>query len=279
MVKNCLDQMKFFLEKRRKGKSNFYAYWSTRFNGFDKGANGLTLYKKFFKALLEIINSLGGDGYMADGLVVWGRVIGWLGDKRYLDAVSLTRPDIRDSSIAWRTHTACWASRLACNVQGDFLEIGCYEGYSASVLREFLGRDFTAYWGSRQYFWFDRFHGGGCQKSIALDQTESLDICQRRASRFSDVEIIVGNVLETLVDDDRFASRKFAFVHFDLNDFEVEFEVLKFVMERVVKGGVLLFDDFSMVPFSTQNALYRKFFKSCNLEVLELPTGQGLVVV
>ena len=186
---------------------------------------------------------------------------------------------MRDSSIAWRAHVACWASRLACDVPGDFLEIGCYEGYTASVLRGFLGNDFTACERRRRYFWFDRFHGGGCQKSIALDQTESLDICQRRASRFSDVEIIVGNVLETLVDDDRFASRKFAFVHFDLNDFEVEFEVLKFVMERVVKGGVLLFDDFSMVPFSTQNALYRKFFKSCNLEVLELPTGQGLVVV
>ena len=104
---NCFALMAFFLEKRKKGRSGFHAYWSTRFNSFDKGANDLTLYKRFFEALLEIINVLGGDGYMADGLVVWGRVIGWISDKRYLNAVSSSRPGLRDSSIAWRTHTAC----------------------------------------------------------------------------------------------------------------------------------------------------------------------------
>ena len=56
--------MKFFLEKSKKGKSGFHAFWTTRFNGFDKGANGPTTYKRFFEALLEIINSLG-------GMVLW----------------------------------------------------------------------------------------------------------------------------------------------------------------------------------------------------------------
>ena len=105
----------------------------------------------------------------------------------------------------------------------------------------------------RSLFW------RGLPKTIALDQAESLSICQRRASRFSDVEIIVVNVLEPLVGGDKFAPREFAFLRFDLSDFKVEFEVLKFVMKRVVKGGVLLFDDFSKVPFLTQNASYRKF--------------------
>ena len=63
-----------------------------------------------------------------------------------------------------------------------------------------------------------------------------------------------------------------------MNDFQVEFEVLKFVMKRVVKGSVILFDDFSMVPFAQQNAAYRKFFRFLDLEILELPAGQGLVV-
>lgn len=268
-----------FLGKKEKGKSGFHAFWSTRFNGFDKGANGLRVCKRFFETLLEIINSLGGDAFMADGLVVWGRVIGWISDKRYLNAVSSSQSNLRDSSIAWRTHVACWASRLACNIQGDFLEIGCYEGYTASVLRGFLGDDFTTYGVGRKYFWFDRFSGGGSQKIVVLDQSESFEVCQRRASRFPEVEIVGGDVLEALVDSDRFSSRQFAFVHFDLNDFQVEFEVLKFVMRRVSKGSVLLFDGFSMVPFSKQNASYRDFFKSLNLEVLELPTGQGLVVV
>ena len=69
------------------------------------------------------------------------------------------------------------------------------------------------------------------------------------ALRFSDVEIIVVNVLEPLVGGDKFAPREFAFLRFDLNDFKVEFEVLKFVMKRVVKGVVLLLTTFLRFRF------------------------------
>ena len=85
--------------------------------------------------------------------------------------------------------------------------------------------------------------------------------------------------METLVRGSSFSSKQFAFVHFDLNDFQVEFEVLKFVMKRVVKASVILIDDFSMVPFSQQNVAYRKFFRFLDLEILELPAGKGLVLV
>lgn len=271
--------MSVFLEQRKKGETGFSAFWSPRFNSFDGGVRGSDFYSKLFESVLEGIAKLGGDGFMADGLVVWGRVIGWIRDSRYLDAVSSSQPDVRDASIAWRTHAACWASRLACNVQGDFLEIGCYEGYTASVLRSFLGDDFTVYGSRRKYFWFDRFAGGGSQKTVALDQSKSFTVCQQRASRFMDVEVVKGDVLKTIVDNPGFSSRQIAFAHFDLNDFEVEFRVLEFIIKRMAKGGVLLFDDFSMIPFTEQNAAYRDYFKSLNLEVLELPTGQGLVVV
>ena len=268
-----------FLKQDQKAGSRFQVYWSSRFNSFDGGVRGSDFYQQFYRSVFDGISALGGDSFMADGLIVWGRVIGWIRDKRYINAVLSSQPDVRDSSIAWRTHTACWASRLACNVQGDFLEVGCYEGYTASVLRDFLEEDFTVFGGKRKYFWFDRFAGGGSQKTLPLDQSSSYEKCNKRASKFSDVEVVKGDILETLVNNDSFSSRQFAFVHFDLNDFDVEFEVLKFVMKRIAKGGVLLFDDFAMVPFTEQNNSYRQYFKSLNLEVLELPTGQGLVVV
>ena len=43
--------------------------------------------QRFFETLLEVINLLGGDGFMVDGFVVWGRVIGWINDSRFLNAV------------------------------------------------------------------------------------------------------------------------------------------------------------------------------------------------
>ena len=55
--------------------------------------------------------------------------------------------------------------------------------------------------------------------------------------------------MEPLVGGDKFAPREFAFLRFDLNDFKVEFEVLKFVMKRVVKGVVLLLTTFLRFRF------------------------------
>ena len=142
------------------------------------------VYKRFYETLLEVISTLGGDGFMADGLVVWGRIIGWIHDKRYLNAVASSRPDLRDSSIAWRTHTACWASRLACNVQGDFLEIGCYEGYSVCFER-FSGEDFTVYGGRKCSG--STVSRWGFAKYEPLDQLNSLRYVKKGRSRFSDI--------------------------------------------------------------------------------------------
>ena len=82
---SCCDEI--FLAKEKKGKSNYYAFWTTWFNGFDKSANSMARCQRFFETLLEVINLLGVDGFMVDGFVVWGRVIGWINDSRFLNAV------------------------------------------------------------------------------------------------------------------------------------------------------------------------------------------------
>ena len=49
-------------------------------NSLDKGL--------FLKDLVQKARQLGGDCFISDGLFAWGRVIGWIRDKKFLDATS-----------------------------------------------------------------------------------------------------------------------------------------------------------------------------------------------
>ena len=97
-----------------------------------------------------------------------------------------------------------------------------------------------------------------------------------RAENFDDVLVVQGNVLSTYIEDK--LVEKIAFAHFDLNDFETEMKILEKAVQNTSNGSVFLFDDFAMLPFREQNKKYRTFFREKGLEILELPTGQGLVI-
>lgn len=98
--------------------------------------------------MADTANQLGGDSYLSDGLLAWGRVIGWFRDPKFIDSCNSADIDgknFANSAIAWRTNIACWAATQALSVEGDFFEFGCYEGYSAAVIRSFVGERFTQY--------------------------------------------------------------------------------------------------------------------------------------
>ena len=269
-------------EQLIKPSGKFSVFYSHRLVAF-AGPDGMSYLRKVYSVLMEAAFRLGGDIYLSDGIFAWGRVIGWIRDKKFREAVEMAEPSDRnagvDSAIAWRTHVACWASSQACKVKGDFFEFGCYEGYTAAVIRSFLGDNFNLA-DERTYFWFDMFAGGegGVQKTISLDQSRSEIMASMRAKKFDDVCLVKGNVISTYIENLGLSSRKIAFAHFDLNGFDIEKSILEAAIENVSSGSVFLFDDFAMVPFREQNKFYRDFFREKGFEILELPTGQGLVI-
>ena len=130
----------------------------------------------------------------------------------------------------------------------------------------------------RKYFWFDRFSGGGSQKTTEMSHENSYYLAKVRAGKFPNNFVLRGDVVNTYLNNDALNSRKIAFAHFDVNDFDIEFRLLRHCYELASAGSVFLFDDFGMRPFSSQNNTYRKFFEDKGISILELPTGQGLVI-
>lgn len=53
---------------------------------------------------------------------------------------------------------------------------------------------------------------------------------------------------------------------------------LEYYYDKLVPGGIIVLDDYGWNMFHKRLAVEKAFFKAKGLTVLELPTGQGLVV-
>ena len=71
---------------------------------------------------------------------------------------------------------------------------------------------------------------------------------------------------------------RIAYLHIDLNVAPVEVACLERLFDRVVAGGMVVFDDYGWKVYHPQKTAEDQFFAARGYNVLEMPTGQGLVV-
>ena len=65
----------------------------------------------------------------------------------------------------------------------------------------------------------------------------------------------------------------------DLNNAFAEIKAIEFFWDKLVSHGVVLLDDYAYSEsYRLQKSSWDKFAKSKNLEILTLPTGQGLLI-
>ena len=100
------------------------------------------------------------------------------------------------------------------------MEFGCYEGYTALLIRSYLKKYFDVI--KQGSTWFDRFNGGGPQKTVPLSHKNSYERAFNRSLNYDDIMLIKGDLRYTYLSQDVFRSRKVAFAHFDTNNFELE---------------------------------------------------------
>ncbi len=64
---------------------------------------------------------------------------------------------------------------------------------------------------------------------------------------------------------------------FDLNNAPAEIGALDRLFDRVSPGGIVLFDDYGWLAYRAQKDAEDPWLAARGYQVLELPTGQGLV--
>ncbi len=98
---------------------------------------------------------------------------------------------------------------------------------------------------------------------------------RQRFIEYPEVHVIKGSVPEIL---HTHAPEKIAFMHLDVNSAAAEIGTLELLFDRIVPGGMLVLDDYGWLAYKDQKQAEDIFFAERGYHVLELPTGQGLLI-
>jgi Macrocin-O-methyltransferase (TylF) len=194
----------------------------------------------------------------------------------------------KDYQWHWRVHVGLWAARAASFLDGDFVECGVNRGFMSSAIMEYIEWNTL----NKSFFLLDTFGGidlryvseeeladGIAEKNaetIASDfYTLDVDGVRRNFSEWDRVIIIPGSIPETLP---LITATKVAFAHVDLNTSPPEVAAMRFLWDRLVPGALVVMDDYAYEGYRTQRVGMDEFARSVGVEVLSLPTGQGLLI-
>ena len=189
-------------------------------------------------------------------------------------------------AIAWRLNTLIWAGRRACQIGGELVECGTFKGDMAWVMLNTIGAERIS-----RFWLFDSFEGFSPNYSNAEDFPESprflefangfyrqpglYEYVGARFEPFANVTLVKGFLPEAL---DAEAPDHIGFLHVDLSSPRAEIAVLERLFDHVLARGVVFFDDYGWMMFHKQKEAEDDFMPRRGYAILELPTGQGLVV-
>lgn len=220
------------------------------------------------------------DVFLGDGIATWLKTTPFFDDDRFMSLADKHAGLIPLAGLHWNLSTVLWAVKRAERLDGDLMELGVFRGHTTLFVAEYLG---FADW-PRKWFLYDTFEGvpddqldegWGERNTRAYKDTFSYDEVAERFRPFPNIVLTRGRVPEIL---DEVCPERIAFLHMDLNNSQAEIAALDRLYDRIVPGGVIVFDDYGWAASRTQYEAERAWFAARGLEILLLPTGQGLFV-
>jgi hypothetical protein len=239
--------------------------------------------KKVYEAIIEIGDLYKNHGrsiYAGDNLFALMRNLSFYRDAKFTGAFDKNDADESERHKMWRLHTYCWAGRSALSVPGDFVECGVYQGFYSAVLTHFLGFESIA----KELYLYDTFAGLSQDWSTEterdilnpnFDWDGTHEAVIKRFASYPNVHVIEGVVPEIFAER---APETIALLHVDLNAAAAEVAALDHLYDRISDGGIILMDDYGREENQLLHLKLQDWWRERNHAVLELPTGQGLVI-
>lgn len=237
---------------------------------------GLADEKKFIDGIQQSVDNLVvQDGiYASDNLFTYHRNLSFLEDERLMEAFHQHTGTMAEKAVLWRISVVAWGARQAMRLEGDLVECACYMGTTARIIADCIDLSSRV---DRHYYLYDLFeHNDGMPHHAMPGHSDTL--FARVKERFADtpnVTVTQGKVPEVL---EHIAPQKIAFMHLDLNNADAEVGALEVLFPRMVPGAVLVLDDYGWLGYRAQKLAEDPWFEKRGYRVLELPTGQGLVI-
>ncbi|MDP9203523.1 MAG: TylF/MycF family methyltransferase [Gemmatimonadota bacterium] len=183
-----------------------------------------------------------------------------------------------DGDIRWRAYVACWLAQRALMFEGDFVECGVNRGGLARTVVEYLGFGNVG----RRFFLLDTYCGIPDESlspeeralGVKWNYSECYDAVRTTFAAYENVVLIRGIVPHTLRHVD---ATKVAYLSLDMNCAQPEIAAARHFWPMMPSGAVILLDDYGWSGHTAQKRAFDRFAHDHGVEVLALPSGQGMI--
>jgi hypothetical protein len=233
----------------------------------------------------------GTPSYNADGLKTWSKNISFLTDPRFQEAYrrgfnsghAFYRADGSPiHSIEWRVAVTSWAAVHGSKLEGDLVECGVNTGVHSLAICHYL--DFNLL--GKKFYLFDTYCGmpeeqmSDYERPIHKGRNERLypecyEIAKKNFAPFPKAILVRGKIPDTL---NSIAIGKVCYLSIDMNIAYPEKCALEHFWPKLSAGAVVVFDDYAWRGAEEQKAAHDTFATAHGVEILTIPTGQGLLI-
>lgn len=223
------------------------------------------------------INTKDSQTFMADEMIVFSRSLDFLREEKFINTVNDAIGEEEDSykkaqsAIIWRRHILTWAGEHSKHLDGEFCDFGCYDGIGSKIVNDYCELDSF----NKKLFIYDNFDTPPDSEPFPKHSPLLSKEVEERFENSKNVKVIKGILPESLKDN---CPKKIAFAHIDLNNMPAEIAVLEYIYDRIVTGGIIILDDYGWSAYRDQQKEEKNFFKKRKLKIMELPTGQGIIL-
>ena len=227
--------------------------------------------------------------YNGDGLITGSRNVSFLHNSRFKDAYRygmfsghmIGAKACVDLHIEWRVAVCCWAAQHGTRLPGDFVECGVNTGILSLAVCKYVGFNDL----DKAFYLFDTFAGIPEEQMSEDERTDRLisntkypdcyELARSNFKPFPRAHLVRGTIPGSLstVDIDRVA-----YLSIDMNIAYPERKAIEHFWPKLSTGAMVVLDDYGWIRYEAQKEAMDDFATSVGVEILTLPTGQGLLV-
>jgi hypothetical protein len=224
--------------------------------------------------------AIGQFTYNRDGLATWANA-DFLKDPLFSEAYRLAKETQSFShDVQWRVMVGCWAAWQVKELDGDFVECGVNRGGLSRAVMHYVGfQDLK-----KTFYLLDTFCGlvddqiSEREREHGITEfqySECFESVKNTFAEFKNVEIVRGAIPGTL---DHVKASRVCYLHIDMNCAAPEIAAAEYFWDKLVPGGIILLDDYGWPNHIVQKQTFDEFAAHRGVQILGLPTGQGMII-
>ncbi|MBL0141279.1 MAG: class I SAM-dependent methyltransferase [Betaproteobacteria bacterium] len=234
---------------------------------------GISDVPRFMSLMKEAGKLVEGGIYFGDNLFTWCRNNSMFDDPAFRKAWEDNIRNESDRAIGWRRYILATMAHHAVQCEGDFVECGVYQGSGVKTVVDYLGG--TAF--PRLFWAYDTYDYNPVEGHAFEGQAPGFhEQVQQRFKGYDQVKLVKGHIPDVFAEH---CPDRVAFLHIDLNNAAAEMATLEHLFERVVPGGVIVFDDYEWAgSYRPQKLAEDPWLDARGYRAVPLPTGQAFVI-